>query len=110
MNNPTTNNFEDSIKDAGARKVEHLSGSDHETLQPKPAPQMVDHLDTLSSSLAASNDACLVPAQVSAIDNSKMGAQRKLVRAAGGRGAEQLLHVAADYDLFHSPEHIGFAD
>jgi hypothetical protein len=110
MNNPTTNNIEDSMNNAGADKVEHLSGSDHETLQPSPARPMVDDLDTSSSSLAASNGACLVPTQGSAIDHSEMGTKKKLVRAAGGRGVEQLLYFVADYELFHSPEHIGFAD
>jgi hypothetical protein len=109
MNNPTTNNIRDTTNDDSADKDAPLLGSDH-ALQPNPAPQVRDHLDTSSGSLAASVDAGPVPTQVSATGNSKMGAQKKLVRAAGGRGAEQLLCFAADYDLFHSPEHIGFAD
>jgi hypothetical protein len=110
MNNPTTNNIRDTSNDDSADKNSPLPGSYHEAHQPNPAPLMLDQLDTLSGSLAASTDASLVPAQVSATGNSEMGAQKKLVRAAGGRGAEQLLHFVADYDLFHSPEHIGFAD
>ena len=110
MKNPTTNNLTDTTNDAGADEVAPLLSSDHETHQPNPSSQMLDHFDTSLDSLAPTAGASIVPAQVSATGNTEMGVQKKLVRAAGGRGVEQLLHFAADYDLFHSPEHIGFAD
>jgi hypothetical protein len=110
MSNPTTNNICDTTNHDSADQGASLPETGHETLEPNPAPQTLDHLETSSDSRAASNDASLVPAQPSATGNTEIVAQKKLVRPAGSRGAEQLLHFVADYDLFHSPEHIGFAD
>jgi hypothetical protein len=109
MNNPMTNNIFDTTNDESADMDAPSLGSDH-ALQQNHAPQVREHLDTPSGSLAASVDAGLVLTQVSATGNSEMGQPKRLTCPAGGRGTEQLLRSVADYDLFHSPERIGFAD